>query len=82
MSVDVAALSEGFAARVTCIRSFAGMSSLMGLEVAELREALATAGLAALERLVASVCSGVNVQVGFLEKLFGAARDVTIVALP
>jgi hypothetical protein len=77
---DIAVLRERFAADVAVVRAFAGVPSLVGLEVAELAEALAAGGFFAEEGFDAGVGAGVDVKVGFLVEGFGAAGEGAVVA--
>jgi len=77
---DVAVLGEGLAADVAVVGSFAGVASFVGLEVAELAEALAAGGLFAEEGLDAGMGAGVDVEVGFLVEGFVAAGDGALIS--
>ena len=81
MGSDVAVLREGLAADVAVVRSFACVSSFVGLEVAELAESLAACGLLAKERFDASVSAGVDVEVCLLVEGFVAAGDRALISL-
>lgn len=78
---DVSVLGEGLAADVAVVWSFAGVSSFMGLHVAELAEALATCGFFAKERLHTGVGAGVDVKVCLLVESFVAAGDRALISL-
>lgn len=80
MRSDVSVLGEGLAADVAVVGSFAGVSSLMSLEVAELAEALATCGFSAEERLDTCMCTDVNVEVCLLVECFVATGDCTLIS--
>ena len=73
MRSDVSVLREGLAADVAVVWSFACVSTFVGLEVAELAEALAAGGFGAEEGFEAGVDAGVDVEVGFLAEGFVAA---------
>jgi hypothetical protein len=77
---DIAVLGESFAADVAVIGPFAGVSTLVGLEVAELAEALAAGGFFTHEGFDAGVGAAVDLEVGFLVEGFAAAGDVAEVA--
>jgi hypothetical protein len=73
---DVAVLSKSFAADVAVVGPFASVSTLVGLEVAELAEALAAGGFFTHEGFDAGVGAAVDLEVGFLVEGFAAAGDV------
>lgn len=77
---DVSVLGEGLAADVAVVWSFACVSSFVGLEVAELAEALAACGLFAKEGLDAGVGAGVDVEVCLLVEGFVAAWDRALIS--
>jgi hypothetical protein len=64
----IAALSKRLAAELTAIRTFASVTTLMCLEVSELRETLTTTRLFAYERLDASMCPCVDLEMCLLVK--------------
>lgn len=78
---DVAVLGEGFAANVAVVGPFAGVSAFVGLEIAELGEALPAVGMGADEWFGAGMGTGVDFEVGFLGEGFGAGRQRARVAL-
>ena len=77
---DVSVLGEGLAADVAVVGSFAGVSSFVGLEVAELAEALATCGFFAEKGLDTCMCTGVNVEMCLLVERFVAAGDCALIS--
>lgn len=77
----VSVLREGLAADVAVVWSFAGVSSFVGFEIAELAEALATCGLFTKEGLDAGVGSCVDVEVCLLVESFVAAGDCALISL-
>ena len=81
MRSHVSVLGEGLAADVAVVWSLTGVSSFVGLEVAELAEALATGGLFAKERLDAGVGAGVDVEVCLLVESFVAPGDRALISL-
>lgn len=62
----VAALSKSLAAKLTAVWTLASVTTLMCLEISELRETLTTTRLFANERLDASVCPCVNLEMCLL----------------
>ena len=80
MSPYISMLREGLAADVAVIRTLACVSSLVGLEVAKLAEALAAAWFLAEKGLHASMCAGVNVEMCLLMESFIATGEGTLVS--
>ena len=81
MCTYVATLCKGLATDVATVGALACVSSFVGLEVAELGEALAARGFLTKEGLDARVGAGVDLEVRFLVKGFAAAGDGAEVAL-
>lgn len=80
VGANVAMLCKGLAADIAVVGTFACVSPFVGLEVAELAEALAAAWLFAEERLHTSVCAGMDVEMSLLVESFVAAGKVTLVS--
>lgn len=77
---DVSVLGERLAADVAVVWSFACVSSFVGLEVAELAEALTACDFLTEEGLDAGVGAGVDVEVCLLVEGFVAAWDRTLIS--
>lgn len=77
----VASLSKALSAKIARIGLFTGMPTLMSLKIAQLREPLATTGLPTFKRLITSVCSCVNIEMGLLKETLVAARNSALVSL-
>lgn len=80
MCAYVSVLCECLAADIAVVWTFAGVSSLVCLEIAQLAEALAAGGLLAEEGFHAGVGAGVNVEMCLLVEGFVAARNCALVS--
>lgn len=76
----VAVLCECFAADFAVIGAFAGVTSFVGLEVAQLAETLTAGGFFAKEGFHTGVGAGMDVEMGFLVEGFVTAGDCTVVS--
>lgn len=78
---NIATLRKSLATNVAVVWSLSGVTTLMSLEVAELREPLAAGWLLAKERLHASVRPRVDLKVRLLIKAFEASSLGALIPL-
>lgn len=77
---DVAVLGERLAADLALVGSLAGVSALVGFEIAELTESLITGGFPAHKGLDAGMGPGVDFEMSLLVEGFAARSHLTCVA--
>jgi len=70
MSSDVSSLGKSLPARFKGIWTLSSVPSFVRLQISKLGESLTTGRFLAKEWLVTSMCTHVNLKVGFLEEEF------------